>query len=276
MEDKVVVLSKSNGRCPKNITPTSPGQQLGFSKVWVPPRDGHGSRSNQAKRGLPDTSESSSQDSSSDAEEGSANSRPARTPYASHASHQNKYLGPPRRRSDLENSHNQSQPQPGPSGVKPNNQSPEDTTVPVRHGMPSVRPNAMKNRQKQLETLKRYEELFKGLGQANAGKPPVNPGEPDSSLHTDTVRIQNPMYMHVLDISKAISHGTVQWQPLNDEFMGIPPEETIFYSLVCGRGELIMFGGIQTDLNNMQRGINVTQQVVSNAVHFIKAQKTLH
>ena len=56
------------------------------------------------------------------------------------------------------------------------------------------------------------------------------------------------------------------------EHAGEAPEETILYSLVHGRGEIIMFGGIQTDANTMQMGMNIPPQVVSNNLHFIKAQ----
>ncbi len=83
------------------------------------------------------------------------------------------------------------------------------------------------------------------------------------------------MYVHMLDVSEAVTKGIVWWLPLTDDCTGVPPEETIFYSLICGRGEMILFGGIQTDLNSMQRGMNVKSQVVSNNVHFLRSKKTL-
>ena len=46
------------------------------------------------------------------------------------------------------------------------------------------------------------------------------------------------------------------------------PEETMFYSLVEGRGELIMFGGIQGDVMNMQRAMSQSKNVTS-AVYYL-------
>ena len=137
-----------------------------------------------------------------------------------------------------------------------------------RSGPPSIRPNAMKNRQKQLETLKKYEEKLRN----KMSKPSHKPEKKDSG--SQQRRVQNPMYIHVLDVSRAVSDFTVTWMPIADQPGYGAPEETIFYSLVEGRGELIMFGGIQTDLNGMQRGLNVNLQFVSNETHFIEAPKS--
>ena len=52
----------------------------------------------------------------------------------------------------------------------------------------------------------------------------------------------------VLDISEAISRNVVTWLPVvkaGAAGLAVAPEETILYSLVRGRGELVMFGGIQ-------------------------------
>lgn len=78
------------------------------------------------------------------------------------------------------------------------------------------------------------------------------------------------MYVHTLDISKAVDEGLVTWLPVEDDAHGQAPEETILYSLVCGRGELIMFGGMETDAKSMQIGLNIQPQVVSNKMRFIK------
>ena len=139
-----------------------------------------------------------------------------------------------------------------------------------RTGVPSIRPNAMKNRQKQLETLKKYEEKLRN----KMSKPSHKPEKKDP-VATSHRRVQNPMYVHVLDVSHAISDLTVSWLPIAEHSGVGAPEETIFYSLVEGRGELVMFGGIQTDLNGMQRGLNVNLQFVSNDTHFLEAPKSL-
>ena len=144
----------------------------------------------------------------------------------------------------------------------------------------------MRNRQKQLEALKRYEDrikrqmrqekegLAKGYQQQPAGAA-ASSDESDSEFIPSCLqqqRINHPMYVHVLDISKAVAECTVEWLPVTMKHTGDAPEETILYTLVHGRGELIMFGGIQTDANSMQMGMNIPPQVVSNNLHFIKAQ----
>jgi hypothetical protein len=142
-----------------------------------------------------------------------------------------------------------------------------------RTSAPSIRPNAMKNRQKQLETLKKYEEKLR----SKMAKPSHKPEKKDSGLTSSAVaqnrRVQNPMFVHVLDISRAVTDLTVTWLPVAEHSGLGAPEETIFYSLVEGRGELVMFGGIQTDLNGMQRGLNVNLQFVSNETHFLEPPK---
>ena len=250
--DRVVVLAKTSKTSrvptPQPVTVVLNSRQHS-SKVWVPPRDnelpstssgvrGHPStsgaaaaiacsRKNTPKRRLPDTSESSSQESSSDTEgEGQGVETGAGTAVANR---------------------------------QPIRGSP-------REGMPAVRPNAMKNRQRQLETLKKYEDRIKALNQPGGAT-----GGPDGER---TQSARNPMQVHVLDISSAVSKSRVVWQPIVENVSWEVPEETIFYSLVEGRGELVMFGGIQTDLNSMQRGVSIKSQTVSNSVHFLSARQT--
>lgn len=154
--------------------------------------------------------------------------------------------------------------------------------APAPHRMPSIRPNAMRNRKKLLEVLQRYEDRIKAqrrdsVLQRGLVNEPVaaifNLMAPAASVQ-NTMPI-NPMYMHVLDISEAVSKQTVTWLPLHTNYDENAPEETIFYSLIEGRGELIMFGGIQTDLGGMQRGLDVKQQTVSNSVHFLRTEHVL-
>ncbi len=186
------------------------------------------------------------------------------------------------------------EPQPGPSGLgggagrstSPGRASPPGSAAP-RSGMPSIRPNSMRNRQKQLEALKRYEERIKQQMAAQKMAKNQQPGgagggasgsdsDPDPDFIPSCLqRIQNPMYIHVLDISQAITQNKVSWQCLPMDAEGEAPEETILYSLVYGRGELIMFGGIQTDPNSMQMGMSIKPQVVSNKLHFIRSQLDL-
>ena len=278
--DNIVVLSKLSAKSPRaNDPPAATLQRIKLSKLWIPPKataKGPTMPDNKQgpKRRLPDTSESSSLDSSSDSEEtsGVGGRNGQGIPVASGNDCLPSTSGEVR-----------SSPNAGPSVMAA---SPTSSSIAPRPGMPSVRPNAMRNRQKQLEALKRYEDrikrqmrqekegLAKGYQQQPAGAA-ASSDESDSEFIPSCLqqqRINHPMYVHVLDISKAVAEGTVEWLPVTMKHTGDAPEETILYTLVHGRGELIMFGGIQTDANSMQMGMNIPPQVVSNNLHFIKAQ----
>ena len=147
---------------------------------------------------------------------------------------------------------------------------------PSHERMPSIRPNAMRNRQKLLEVLQRYEDRIKT--QKNDRSIANEPVAAILNMMAPTVQSVlplHPMHMHVLDISEAVSQQCVSWRPLNTCCDVNAPEETIFYSLIEGRGELIVFGGIQTDAGSMQRGVDVKQQTVSNSVHFLRSEHVL-
>lgn len=86
------------------------------------------------------------------------------------------------------------------------------------------------------------------------------------------------MSICVLDISQAMTHCSVQWLPPGDSPMDAnnSPEEAVLYSIVHGRGELIVFGGVQKFIatqgtTNAPGGPNI----VSNAVYFVKAPKCI-
>lgn len=75
--------------------------------------------------------------------------------------------------------------------------------------------------------------------------------------------------MYVLDISQVLNDDPVaRWLPPKNVKNG--PEETILYSLVAGKSELIMFGGIQKDANSVGWPMNMSSQI-SNSLHFITA-----
>lgn len=80
-----------------------------------------------------------------------------------------------------------------------------------------------------------------------------------------------------LDISQALINHSVQWLPPSDSLANVnSPEEAVLYSIVHGRGEVIVFGGVQKFLatqgtTNTPGGPNI----VSNAVYFIKAPKCI-
>ena len=83
--------------------------------------------------------------------------------------------------------------------------------------------------------------------------------------------------MFVLDISRAVSHKEVEWLEFQSNASLQAPEETILYSLVAGRAELIMFGGIQKDVAQMSGGgaggsaggPGPESDTVSNEVYFL-------
>lgn len=136
-----------------------------------------------------------------------------------------------------------------------------------RPGFPSVRPNAMHNRQRQLDMLRKHENRLRSR----------SVGGNSSTNRVHQVRPldhgpRNPMLIHVLDISQVLTSQTAAWLPVQDLPSQGAPEETIFHSLIEGRGELVLFGGVQRDPNSMQR-INsppsAQSHIVSNGLYMI-------
>lgn len=109
-------------------------------------------------------------------------------------------------------------------------------------------------REKRLENLKRLQD---GMKQKTTRK----------------VK-QNLLGIYVLDLSHALAEEAyVSWLPVkNDGSSGQGPEETILYTLVEGKSELIMFGGIQKDASSLVYTTNVSDQA-SNSLHFIAAPR---
>ena len=78
------------------------------------------------------------------------------------------------------------------------------------------------------------------------------------------------MSMFVLDISQAISDNVVEWLEFFSDNSRETPEVAILYSLVEGRGELIMFGGLQKDVAMMRNQAAPTENdSVTNALYFL-------
>lgn len=109
---------------------------------------------------------------------------------------------------------------------------------------------------------------------AKAKEPRLN--LPGSSSETATKKVHqcgcHRLSMFVLDISKAISDHYVEWLSFWSNNSLETPEMAILYSLVEGRGELIMFGGIQKDvsnMNNVHRGQVTENDSVTNALYFL-------
>ncbi|XP_046398523.1 F-box only protein 42 [Ischnura elegans] len=131
-------------------------------------------------------------------------------------------------------------------------------------------PSAQQGRHRQrLESLRRMEERISSLsrraslpndeapkaGDLPRPKRPTPPQASPAPTPPPPLRRRplRAMALHVLDTSKALDEEDphVMWLPvqrvndMNDSNCG--PEETILYTLVPGKGELIMFGGIRKD-----------------------------
>lgn len=129
-----------------------------------------------------------------------------------------------------------------------------------------IRPNAQSNRQRQLESLERMEQRIRRL---RAGSKPCTypSGRRQQRISSPS---RNAMCIYVLDIGEATEKRSVSWVPFPTESpLSFGPEEMILFSLVLGRGELIMFGGIQKDLVSKRQEGEAVPDVVSNSLHFI-------
>uniref|UniRef100_A0A3B3ZIN3 Uncharacterized protein n=1 Tax=Periophthalmus magnuspinnatus TaxID=409849 RepID=A0A3B3ZIN3_9GOBI len=78
-----------------------------------------------------------------------------------------------------------------------------------------------------------------------------------------------PMQMYVLDVSRAKSAAVVSWRVYGN---GTPaavtgPPETSLHTVVQGRGELIIFGGL------MDKKQNVKYYPKTNALYFVRAKR---
>ncbi|KAL4658521.1 F-box only protein 42-like [Arapaima gigas] len=79
-----------------------------------------------------------------------------------------------------------------------------------------------------------------------------------------------PMQMYVLDVSRAKTDGIVSWKVFGSG--GAPPAvmgppETSLHTVVQGRGELIIFGGL------MDKKQNVKYYPKTNALYFVRAKR---
>ncbi|GFY37074.1 f-box only protein 42 [Trichonephila inaurata madagascariensis] len=119
-----------------------------------------------------------------------------------------------------------------------------------------------RNRQRQLEGLDRMEQRLRDLRAGNVGYP---------NLHKFSRTLKRPMCLYVLDIS-TVFEGYVTWRAIKNQSPSAP-EEIILYSLVLGKGEVIMFGGIQKDLNSSEQEGETVPEIVSNSLHFMTAER---
>jgi len=118
------------------------------------------------------------------------------------------------------------------------------------------RPAHKQQRERQLGVLKKHEERLKVSQRWAPLQPSSAPARPK-------------MAMFVLDIS-SVREGVVAWLPVKC----LPkrsPDATILYTLVHGKGELVMFGGIRKEPPILSFDQTVTIPAVSNSLHFISA-----
>ena len=226
----VVTLSKPAK--PPKTPPNSPRVTKVRNRVWIPPREEQ-PKAQTSTNGL-NPEHSSMDDNENDLQE-STNSSDSCTEESAEAG--------------------------GASGT-----GQDFKTVNPRPGLPSIRPNAMKNRQRQLEALLKYERKLRqstvsassnGQGQSQSG----------SVKSCRTRNLASVMVLHVLDISQVLDKMTATWQELKFNNMHDAPDETIFYTLVEGRGELLLFGGIEKDIVSLQRGQSIKSHTVNNTLY---------
>uniref|UniRef100_A0A8C6XRT8 F-box protein 42 n=1 Tax=Naja naja TaxID=35670 RepID=A0A8C6XRT8_NAJNA len=75
-----------------------------------------------------------------------------------------------------------------------------------------------------------------------------------------------PMQMYVLDIKEVKGRGRVQWKVFHGSSVVGPPE-TSLHTVVQGRGEVIIFGGL------MDKKQNVKYYPKTNALYFVRAKR---
>ncbi|XP_060115220.1 F-box only protein 42 [Heteronotia binoei] len=75
-----------------------------------------------------------------------------------------------------------------------------------------------------------------------------------------------PMQMYVLDVKETKGKGRVQWKVFHSSSVVGPPE-TSLHTVVQGRGELIIFGGL------MDKKQNVKYYPKTNALYFVRAKR---
>lgn len=109
------------------------------------------------------------------------------------------------------------------------------------------------NRQRQLESLRRMEEKIRNK---------------KTQLMRASRKTENTLSIFVLDITNVLSDDCkALWIPLKqNDHSG--PDERILYSLVVGKGELIVFGGIRKEHSTLGH-TDTDNSVVYNDLHFI-------
>lgn len=120
-------------------------------------------------------------------------------------------------------------------------------------------------RERQLQALQRFEERMRFNNQARAE-------EQANSDASSSAKLQRTMVLCVLDISNVLEEEcSVRWLGSSEDSFSSGPEETLLYTLVAGRGELIMFGGIHREAMTLMTNSQPSTSSLSNSLHFISA-----
>nr|XP_027222627.1 uncharacterized protein LOC113814771 [Penaeus vannamei] len=124
---------------------------------------------------------------------------------------------------------------------------------------PSIRPNASSDRERRLQVLSRMKERLRELSRHQQG-------EQSAAAPMKPAPTRSTVIPHMLDIGQVITTKRAKWWPVNQGGIlstssGTPPQPSLLYSLVLGRGHLVMFGGIPHDPTGGQG-----QETVSNSM----------
>ena len=150
------------------------------------------------------------------------------------------------------------------------------------------RQKMLENRQRQLASLQKMEERIRTTSSSSA----TSPRHQSSTSSPAGSCPHHRLTSHLLDISQAVDSHWVEWLPLPHTSLPNAPQvnlalvltclfdtisclqESILYTLVLGRTELIMFGGLQKDVNQGSSRPQPTAETVSNCLHFLNLPPT--
>lgn len=82
----------------------------------------------------------------------------------------------------------------------------------------------------------------------------------------------SPVEMHVFDVSQLLIDRRLQYVRCKTRPFCIPMD-AISYSIVEGNGELIMFGGVHSELINYEDGTEEVEIRILNTLRIIKMKK---
>ena len=132
------------------------------------------------------------------------------------------------------------------------------------------RQKMLENRQRQLASLQRMEEKIRKSARVSNTDNSTATGKQSSSSSLSPGCPHHRMTTFILDISTSISDHYVTWLPITPLSFSEAPQESILYSLVQGRTELIMFGGLQKDVSTGGTGrAHNSSESVSNCLYYL-------